>query len=41
LKAIGADGRTSIRFSFGRWTKKSDLDKALAAIEKSIEIRLR
>ena len=39
LKAIGADSKTSIRFSFGRWTKKSDLDKALAVIEKTIEVR--
>jgi len=39
LKAIGADSRTSIRFSFGRQTKKSDLDKALAVIEKTIEVR--
>lgn len=34
LKAIGADSGTSIRFSFGRWTKEKDITFALMAIEK-------
>lgn len=34
LKAIGADSKTSVRFSLGRWTKKPDLAKALKAIAK-------
>jgi cysteine desulfurase len=45
LKAIGADlpagrhgSKTSIRFSFGRWTKKADLDKALAVIAKALKV---
>jgi cysteine desulfurase len=29
LRAIGADSKSSIRFSFGRWTKKGDINKAL------------
>lgn len=32
LRAIGANSKTSIRFSFGRWTKKRDVKKALLAI---------
>ena len=32
LKAIGADSRTAIRFSFGRFTKKPDIAKALKEI---------
>jgi cysteine desulfurase len=32
LKAIGADSKKSVRFSFGRWTKKSDLKTAVDAI---------
>lgn len=32
LKAIGADTRTSIRFSFGRWTKKGDIKKVTSVI---------
>jgi cysteine desulfurase len=32
LKAIGADSRSSIRFSFGRWTTKSDIDRTLKVI---------
>ena len=34
LKAIGADSRTSVRFSFGRWTKPRDVKKAILAISK-------
>jgi cysteine desulfurase len=34
LKAIGADSKTSVRFSFGRWTPKGDLKKALKIIGK-------
>jgi cysteine desulfurase len=29
LRAIGADSKFSLRFSFGRWTKKSELKKTL------------
>ena len=32
LKAIGADSKTSLRFSFGRWTKKGDIKRALKVI---------
>ncbi|MDE1975039.1 MAG: cysteine desulfurase [Patescibacteria group bacterium] len=33
LKAIGADSRTSVRFSFGRFTKKADIKRVLGVIE--------
>ncbi|MEN9913048.1 MAG: hypothetical protein RLY66_456 [Candidatus Parcubacteria bacterium] len=32
LKAMGADTKSSMRFSFGRWTKKNDIRAALKAI---------
>ncbi|MGC9605811.1 MAG: cysteine desulfurase family protein [Minisyncoccia bacterium] len=32
LKSIGADSKTSIRFSFGRWTKERDVKTALKDI---------
>ncbi len=32
LKAIIADSKTSLRFSFGRWTKKADIKQALKVI---------
>jgi len=32
LSAIGADSKTSLRFSFGRWTKKGDISKTVKAI---------
>ena len=34
LRAIGADSKTSVRFSFGRWTKKRDLTKTLKIMAK-------
>ena len=34
LRAIGADSGTSVRFSFGRWTGRSDLRKTLAVIAR-------
>lgn len=34
LKSIGADSKTSVRFSFGRWTKKRDLAKTLRIMAK-------
>jgi cysteine desulfurase len=34
LKSIGADGKTSIRFSFGRWTKRRYINRALEIIGK-------
>lgn len=34
LKAIGAHSKTSIRFSFGRWTKKGDIKRALGIIKE-------
>jgi cysteine desulfurase len=37
LKAIGANGHESIRFSFGRWTRKNDVGKALKTIEKLLK----
>lgn len=33
LKAVGADSKTSVRFSFGRWTKKGDIVQALKIIK--------
>ena len=32
LKAIGADSKTALRFSFGRWTKERDIDKTIKVI---------
>lgn len=37
LKAIDADSKTSVRFSFGRWTKKGEIDKALKIIATIVE----
>ena len=34
LKSIGADSKTSVRFSFGRWSKKGDIDATIKAIKK-------
>ncbi len=34
LRAMGADSRSSIRFSFGRWTTDRDIRKALKSIEE-------
>jgi cysteine desulfurase len=34
LRAIGADSKSSIRFSFGRWTKKADIKKTLVLLKK-------
>ncbi len=34
LKAIGANNKTSIRFSFGRWTKKGDIRYVIKIIKK-------
>ena len=34
LQAVGRDSKTSVRFSFGRWTKRSDIKRALVAISK-------
>ncbi len=34
LKAIGADNKTSIRFSMGRWTKKGDINYALKIMKR-------
>lgn len=36
LKSIGADSKTSLRFSFGRWTKKRDIKRALKVITDSL-----
>ena len=40
LKAIGADSKTSVRFSFGRQTSKSDLKKTLKIITKILQQNL-
>lgn len=32
LKAVGANSKTSLRFSFGRWTKKGDIKTMIRAI---------
>jgi cysteine desulfurase len=37
LRAIVADSKSSIRFSFGRWTKKRDLKKTLNCLKKFIQ----
>ena len=37
LKAIGANSSESVRFSFGRWTDKGDLKKALKAIKEILK----
>ncbi len=37
LRSMGADSKTSLRFSFGRWTKKSDVKKALKAISSILK----
>ena len=34
LKSIGADSKTSLRFSFGRFTKKGDIKKVLKIISR-------
>lgn len=34
LKSIGADSKTSVRFSFGRWSKKGDIDAVVKAMKK-------
>jgi cysteine desulfurase len=34
LKAIGAHSKTAVRFSFGRWTRKSDIDKVLKTVSR-------
>jgi cysteine desulfurase len=36
LKSIGANSNTSLRFSFGRWTKKDNIKKALSVIKSLI-----
>jgi cysteine desulfurase len=37
LKSIGANSKNSIRFSFGRYTKKSDLKRTLKTIKKLLQ----
>jgi cysteine desulfurase len=37
LAAIGADSKTSVRFSFGRWTKRRDVAKTLGVIAKILK----
>ncbi len=34
LCAIGVDSKSSIRFSFGKWTKKGDVTRALSILKK-------
>lgn len=34
LRAIGADSKTSVRFSFGRWTKVGDIKKSLGIVRQ-------
>ncbi len=38
LAAIGADSKASVRFSFGRWTKKGDLKAALKILAKTLTL---
>lgn len=37
LRAVGADSRTSVRFSLGRWTKPRDTAKTLKVVAKILE----
>ncbi len=37
LKAIGADSKASLRFSFGRFTKKSDIETTLKVVTKQVQ----
>jgi cysteine desulfurase len=37
LRAIGADSKSSLRFSFGRWTKKNDLKKVLNSLKNFMQ----
>jgi cysteine desulfurase len=37
LRAIGVDSKSSLRFSFGRWTKKADLKKTLNCLKKFVQ----
>lgn len=39
LKAIGAVSASSIRFSFGRWTKQADIRQTLAILGKILHSR--
>ena len=34
LRAIGADSKSSVRFSFGRWTKKADIVRAVGLLKR-------
>ena len=34
LRAVGANSKTSLRFSFGRWTKRGDIKKVLKTMER-------
>ncbi|MDE2041202.1 MAG: aminotransferase class V-fold PLP-dependent enzyme, partial [Patescibacteria group bacterium] len=34
LRALGLDSRTSVRFSFGRWTKRRHVESAVRAIRR-------
>jgi len=38
LQAIGADSRTSVRFSFGRWTRSRDAATTLRIIAKILKV---
>lgn len=38
LRAMGAESKTALRFSFGRWTKKADIQRALRIIKSSVTI---
>jgi cysteine desulfurase len=39
LKAIGADSKQSLRFSFGRWTTKKEIEKALNVISNNVSVK--
>ncbi len=39
LSAIGTDSKSSIRFSFGRWTKIVDIKRTLAVLRKFIQVQ--
>jgi cysteine desulfurase len=39
LKAIGADSRQTLRFSFGRWTTKKEIEKTLRVISEIFSVK--
>lgn len=38
LKSIGSESKESIRFSFGRWTTKKEVDRAVVVVKRCLEV---